>query len=235
MPILEQAEQRASLSDPFFGQINDMDLAGAGFALSLLEPSALSKLGSFAKKLEDIGQDVDTFYLEDYRTGEFEPIQLATRDADGSDSRKIFFREFNKDMLPETSYVDWEVQLSTPSQLIQAIAIGRQAIPSGDLLDIDTFLEKIAKVDDIERVKDGIQKGLMMRDPRAVTINVAREMIQEAANLEAEGDTEMAQHFRQAAESTLGALGAPQQGQTTPEGIPGSANPAIARALNAAT
>ena len=210
MPMLERGEQRAGISDLFFGNVQGLDLAGAGFAISLLEPNALSKLGDFAEAIEYVGSSRDSFYLEELRKGDFDVMRLSGRGSqDLSERRRVFYEEFNPNKLPEHSYVDWEVELATPSQLMQALTIARQAHPQGDLLDITTILEKLLKVDDPEWVRSEIELAETKRNPIVQTIEVlnqlgdyAQELRRQARGWAAAGDREQANRYRQAATRT---------------------------------
>lgn len=208
LPILERGEQRAGISDLFFGNVQGLDLAGAGFAISLLEPNALSKLGDFASAIEYIGSSRDSFYLEELRKGGFDVMRLSGRgDQDLSEMRRVFYEEFDPNKLPEHSYVDWEVELATPSQLMQALSIARQAYPEGDILDLTTILEKLLKVDDPARVKMEIQLAETRRNPIVQAIEVLNQLVSYAADLrrqarawDASGDRERANEYREAAQ-----------------------------------
>ena len=187
MPLLDRAEQRAGISDLFRGITEGQDLAGAGFAISLLEPNALSKLGSFAKELEYIGSTRDSMYIEALRNGDFENIILAGSTQTASDTRRLFYHEFDvsKD-LPEHSFVDWELDLATPSQMTQTLAMARQAIQEGDLLDIDTVLERVLKVEDPAAVKERIEIERTRKSPLVQQVEQTIELQQYANALRRE-------------------------------------------------
>lgn len=232
MPILGRGSQRAGIADLFFGNVENMDLAGAGFAISLLEPNALSKLAPYAKPIEMLGKTRDAMYLEAFRSGDFSPIRIGGRSEDRSASRQAYYQDWSPGDIPEHSYVDWEVQLATPSQLIQAIAIARQAMPQGDLLDIDIVLEQLLKVDDVARAKEGIREAQMGRDPRVVAIRVAREIRDYANELREAGDTEFAEAADQLWKDTLASVTGSTQGQTDNQGLPPQVAAAQARQNN---
>ena len=207
MPMLERGEQRAGISDLFFGNVQGLDLAGAGFAISLLEPNALSKLGDFAETIEYIGSSRDSFYLEELRKGGFDVMKLSGRGGqDISERRRVFYEEFDPNKLPEHSYVDWEVELATPSQLMQAITIARQAHPDGNILDITTILEKLLKVDDPAQVKMEMELEATRLNPIVQAIDTLNQLADYASDLrrqarawESSGDRERASQMREAA------------------------------------
>ena len=236
MPLLDRAEQRAGISDLFRGITDGQDLAGAGFAISLLEPNALSKLGSFAKELEYIGSTRDSMYIEALRNGDFNNIILAGSTQTASDTRRLFYHEFDIAAdLPEHSFVDWELDLATPSQMTQTLAMARQAIQEGDLLDIDTVLERVLKVEDPAAVKERIEIERTRRSPLVQQVEQTLELQQYAAALRQEarayraaGRIEDASQFNRAATQVEQIIaqqaqtpgGAPQQ-----PGIPGGMIP----------
>jgi hypothetical protein len=219
MPMLSRGAERAGISDLFFGNVQNMDLAGAGFAISLLEPNALSKLAPYARTIELIGGERDSGYIETWRTGSYGPIKLSGRSDDVAETRKVYFTEFDGTKMPESSRINWELKLATPNQLLQALSIGRQAIPTGDLIDIETWLENIAQVDDPVRVLDGIAKADMLRDPRVRAINAAKQMRLYAQELREQNDPDFAAKIDIAADDTLASIRASQNGQTDAEGI----------------
>ena len=207
LPMLERGEQRAGISDLFFGNVSGLDLAGAGFAISLLEPNALSRLAPYADALEFIGSTRDSYFLEALRNGKFKPIKLAGRGTqDISSARQVYYKEFDSKDIPEHSYVDWEVTLATPSQLLQALSIARQAIPQGDLLDLDTVLEKVLKVEDPARVKEEIKLAESARNPLVQQVETivnletyASELRKQAKGYQNAGDSDSANVYRKAA------------------------------------
>lgn len=188
MPMLDAAIQRSGASDLLLGNINPNDLAGAGYALSLTEPRILSKILPYAKALEEIGSTRDTEFLEAFRDGDYKPIQLVSRNDEARDIRRIYFQEWKSGDLPKSSLVNWEVQVSMPDQLQMKIAIARQAIPQGDILDLDTALESVLKVDDVARVKRGIEEGKLMRDPAVAVVNSITHLEEYAESLRANAE-----------------------------------------------
>ena len=176
MPMLERGIARSGPSDLLLGNIQSSDLAGAGFALSLTEPRILSKLIPYARAIEKIGSSRDTGFFEAFRDGDFEPIVLQYRNDEARDTRKVYFAEWSPEDLPTSSVVNWEVQLSMPDRLPQALSIMRQAIPEGDLLDLDTALENVAKVDDVDRVKRGIRQAEIRRDPAVKAVEAVMDL-----------------------------------------------------------
>lgn len=188
MPMLESAVRRAGANDLLLGVVNPNDLAGAGFALSLLEPRLLSQLIPYAQTLEHIGASRDSYFLSEFRRGDFAPIKLVSRNDEARDIRKVFYQEWSPSDLPETDLVMWEVQLSMPDQLQQQISIARQAKPEGDLLDDDTLLERVLKVDDIHRVKTAIRDARIQRHPAIQAVEAVHDMEMYAENLREEMD-----------------------------------------------
>ena len=128
-------------------------------------------MGSYADALEYIGSSRDSFYLEKLRRGNFAPFTVTGRNTqDLSEARRVFQHDFNASDIPEHSVVDWEVELATPSQLMQALSIARQAYPQGDILDLDTVLERVLKVKDPAAVKEGIQLRETEQNPVVQTV-----------------------------------------------------------------
>lgn len=234
LPTLARGTQRAGISDLFFGNVQDMDLAGAGFAISLLEPNALSKLAPFSRAMEMIGSERDSLFLEEFRTGGYKPIKLVGRSDNFKDLRRVFYQEWSPETIPEHSVVDWEIELATPSQLIQSLSIARQAIPQGDLLDIDTVLESVLKVNEITRVKKGIATASMKRLPQVQAIDSVMNMemykdslMEQATTLRAEGNARGAAirdraigHVDAVIQATLTSIQGSNRGQTDVNGIP---------------
>ena len=246
MPMLNTAIQRASISDLFYGNVQGMDLAGAGFAISLLEPNALSKLGPYATALEFVGSERDSYFLEEFRSGGYKPVRIAGSSDQTSAVRRVFYREWSPDDVPESTLVDWEIRLSTPSDLIQSLAIARQAYPDGDLLDLDTLLERVLKVDQVARVKRGIDKARLQRTPLYAAIRqvetaqgYARELRQAGriellrGNLEgAKAKETLAAMVEAGIQATIAGLQGSNRGQTDREGIPPEVlSPQITRQL----
>lgn len=186
MPLLEQGVQRAGASDLFLGAVRPADLAGAGFALSLMEPHMLSKLVPFAMMMEMVGAERDSSFVETFRDGDFKPVRLSSRNDGNRGVRRVFFNEWKPADMPEHSVVNWEIKIAMPDDSRQRIVTARQAKPDGDLLDIDTLLEDYIQVDDVDRVKKGIRRAVLMRDPAVAAVEAVMEMENYAAELRAD-------------------------------------------------
>ena len=211
MPMLDAGVQRAGGNDLLLGNINPNNLAGAGYALSLVEPRMLSKLLAYKDTLEHIGASRDSMFLEAYRDGDFAPIVLSSRNDEARDIRKLYFQEWEPKDLPESSMVDWEIALSMPDTLMQQIAIARQALPEGDLLDIDTALERVMKVDDIDRVKRGIRNARVRRDPAVAAVDAIMDLEAYAESLRVDADAFRQQGDEEAAASRMRSVGRIEQ------------------------
>ena len=234
MPMLDAGIQRSGANDLLLGNINPNDLAGAGFALSLVEPRVLSKILPYALTIEEIGSTRDTMFIERFRDGDFSPIALSSRNDGERGIRRIYYKEWKPTDLPASSLVNWEVQVSLPDQMQQKIAIVRQAIPEGDILDLDTSLEMVLKVDDIDRVKRGIADAQLQRDPAVAAVNsimalegYADELRMTAAEWRERGEDQMAQRAVTAAERIervivlrIQSLEGSNRGQTDENGLP---------------
>jgi hypothetical protein len=171
----------------------------------------LSKLLAYKDTLEQIGASRDSMFLETYRDGDFAPIVLSSRNDEARDIRKLYFQEWEPKDLPESSMVDWEIALSMPDTLMQQIAIARQALPEGDLLDIDTALERVMKVDDIDRVKRGIRNARVRRDPAVAAVDAIMDLEAYAETLQADADAFRQQGDEEAAASRMRSVGRIEQ------------------------
>lgn len=234
MPMLEDGVQKAGATNLLLGVIQPQDLAGAGYALSLAEPRILSKLVPFKLAMERVGSDRDTYFMEEFRTGKYKSIKLVSRTDERRGLRDVYYREWSSDEMPETSVVDWDVQISMPNQMQTKIAIARQAKPTGDLLDDDTILEQILEVGDIDRVKRGMRRMETMRDPAAAAVETIMELEDfaealqdEAAGFREQGDERAAAKRERAAERVeriiqlrIQQLEGSQRGQTNENGLP---------------
>ena len=227
MPLLRRGIERASVSDLFFGAVDSKDLAGAGYALSILEPNLLSKLIPYAQGIESIGQTRDQGYLEAMRTGGFSPIRLATQPNQTSDARQIYYEDWGSDEIPESSYVDWQIRLATPSQLRDKINIARQALgPKEPILDIDTVLEEVLEADDPAAIKAGIRRMKLMEDPAMQAIDKIIE-IREFAEEELADHPDLQQAARQVGDLILTRLTRPPNRRGGASGGQGGAQPAL--------
>ena len=151
----------------------------------------------------------DMWFLNEFkRLGE--PLILSGKEH----GRGIFMEKFNPDDVPREYAVEVDVDLSLPSDMLERVALIRNAIPGNEpILDTLTALEDILKVDDPKLVKERIGRDVLSRDPAITQLNAISAIKARAVELDNEGKKETAQMFRDYADFLI-----MQAGQMTGKG-----------------
>lgn len=212
--------QRGGFPYVLYGGLN-VELSG--FAVSQLLQAALHKLGPYKLGMQRVLKYADMWFLNEFkRLGE--SLMLSGKDR----GQGVFMEKFEPTDVPKEYAVEVDVDLSLPSDLLERVALVRNAIPGNEpVLDILTALEDILKFDDPKLIKERIGRDKLAADPAIAQLNAISAIKTRANELDNEGKKESAQMFRDYADFLI-----TQAGQLTGKGqAPTARNEIDPRAL----
>ncbi len=140
---LGEKVQQGAFVWSLFGSTGALNLSG--FAIQQLLTSAYSTVGEYHETAKSVISEIDKYWLEEYRKGDFGPMMIVGK---ASNSPALVKEEFTKDMIPEDVYVDVDFSLAAPKDTFERMAAARQAHPEGNLMDVVTTLDEIVGAED---------------------------------------------------------------------------------------
>ena len=241
MSILDGMAQRGGFPYLMYGGVMQQL---SGFAINQLMGAAFHQVGPFQDALQTLVSSIDKRWLESIRDGDYAPLTIAGKERGGRESG-WYVEDFKKSDIPRRLFVVAEVELSLPSDVIERMAIIRQAIPSGPILDRFTALEEVLKVQDPALVIKRLHEDAVDFNPITQQIEMVttlRAKANELREIGGAGNRQTADLLDQFADYTLqlmqqqfAASGPARSGQgIRPEALPPEAqgiSPDIRRAI----
>ena len=193
MEKISEQEQRGAFSHILYGATN-LDISG--FAISQLLQAALHKVGPYKTGIQRVLKEADRWFLDDFRTRD-KTIMLSGNQAGSG----IYLERFHSTDIPKEYAIEPDVTLAMPSDMMERVAIVRNAIPGNQpILDLLTALEEVVKVDDPRLVIDRIDENMLKQNPDMMRLDSIIAMKARAQALRADGKKEMAQMIDEYAE-----------------------------------
>uniref|UniRef100_A0A6M3KB60 Portal protein n=1 Tax=viral metagenome TaxID=1070528 RepID=A0A6M3KB60_9ZZZZ len=189
----------------------------SGTALNQLLQTAHTVVGPFHEALRAIISDVSFIWLSEYKRQKMKGVSISGKRLVGENIGSFFQEEFSPADVPDALFVDAEIKLATPSDLMERISIARVAKPQGDLLDLTTILDELLEQQDPVRIQERIAEGRMNESEILQRIILLRKMKAKVAALRIAGDNEGATLLDQFVTNMLNEMQPRQQGATPPE------------------
>lgn len=129
----------------------------SGFAINQLLSAATKIIGAQKEAFSKIVSQIDKIFLEEYRRYDYAPITISGKTTDRHPD--WFMEEFSADRIPAKLFVEADVKIDMPNDLLNRVSILRQALGNNTpVLDVLTGLEDIMQMEDpygiIERIKE---------------------------------------------------------------------------------
>lgn len=179
MGVMDGMLQRGGFPYLMFGGLQTQL---SGFAISQLMDAAFHQLGPYQRALQHVVAMVDKYWLESFRDGDYSSIQISGKERGGRESG-WYVEEFRPGDIPKKLFLAAEVELSMPSDVLERMAIIRQAIPNGPILDRFTALEEILKMDDPYLVMQRLHKDAVEFNPITQQLEMIATLREKAADL----------------------------------------------------
>ena len=187
MQVLQGMMERGGLPYLLYGGSGS---SLSGFAINQLLNAAQQRLGPYKLAGERVLKFIDKVWLEDYRREYGDRvITVAGRNLQNGRHGGYFTEEFKSTNIPKYLVTEVETNLALPNDLVSRIAIVRQAIPDGPILDLLTALDEVLKVEDPNLVLERLDQDATrsFRNPIVNQINMVGELKQRANDLRAMG------------------------------------------------
>ena len=192
--------QKGGFPDALYG---GLQIQLSGFAVSQILQAALHKLGPYKMGLQRVLKYADRWFLDEFKK-QGDSIVLSGK----AHGRGIFMEKFDPTDIPTEFANEVDVDLSLPSDMMERVALIRNAIPGNEpIMDILTALEDVLKVDDPKLVKERIERDVLRRDPAIMQLNAISAIRARAAELDNEGNKETAEMFRDYADFLVAQAG----------------------------
>ena len=172
---INQAIQKGSIPNLTYGGSPAGDLSG--FAISQLLATVKYKLGPYLKTGNRLLGRIMTEFLYQYKTGGFKEIELNTTDPHAFKQGQFYLEKFSIADVPDHTYVDVDIPISTQFDKTQAILNAVQAIQSG-INSRETLWENVPElgVSDSEQEKERIVEDKVSNDPFVMDLKITQSM-----------------------------------------------------------
>ena len=212
--IFSQQVQQGGFPYTLFGAVpSTLDLSG--FAIGLLMTAAQNVIGSYKEAMTFVLQEIDRVWLEEYKRGEYEAITISGR-MRGGETASLFHEDYSPEDVPDCTYIDVTVPLATPSDLVQKMAIARQAKPIGDILDVTTILDEILDIQDPALVQKRLDESRFEESQPMIVLKMVLEAKEKERKFREEGEEQYAEILAMFSSQLMGSLGAPPPGSPSP-------------------
>ena len=168
-----QKAQEASLPPTVYGS-SPFEISG--FALSQFMATLKYKLGSYLNAMQYTISRIMTDFLEQYRKGRYGKITLSTGTPADIRRGTCFYEEFSSEDVPDRTYVEVTIPISSQFDKTQQILNARQALQPPQIYSRETIWEMDGDVDDFEVEKERIRNDQVDNDQFMVDLNIIQGM-----------------------------------------------------------
>ncbi len=192
--MLVKQQQKGSFPDIVYGSvITDQ----SGFAISQLMAALRYKLVAYLNTMQyDVSQTA-TDFLEQFRDGGFPKVTLATVDPKSMKKGMFFAEEFSPKDVPDRTYVDVTIPVTTSLDRTQQILFARQAMEAPQLLSRETLWDEFLDVQDSEQEYARILQDEMLEMPIVKQLGMIEQMRERQRLFETQGKIGEAQALKQ--------------------------------------
>jgi len=183
--FIGQQIQKGSVPNSVYGSL---PFEISGFALSQLLAAIKYKLGPYLSGMQYIISGMMSDFLYQYKMGKFEKITLSTENPYDMRRGMTYIEEFSSDDVPESSYIDVTIPISSQFDKTQTILNARQALQPPQLLSRETLWETDMEVQDTEQELQRIRMDQVMEDPFIRQIEIIEAMWRRVETYIANGD-----------------------------------------------
>lgn len=171
--MLLRQQQKGSFPDVVYGGIN-VELSG--FAISQLMAAIKYKISPYLNTMQYVISQTATDFLEQFRDGDFPKVTLATIDPKSMKKGMFFAEEFSSKDVPDRTYVDTVIPVTTSLDRTQQILFARQAMEPPQLLSRETLWDEFLDVQDSEQEYARILQDEMLEMPIVKQLGLIEQM-----------------------------------------------------------
>ena len=159
-------KQKGAFSDAVYGGIPNFEISG--FALSQFLASVRYKIGPYLFILQRLCGRVATELQEQYKKGDGKPfpkVSLTTNNPNEIRKGLFFVEEFSPKDVPDSSFVECTIPITSATDKIQQMLYARQALQPPQLLSRETLWDEMLDVQDSEQEYARIIQDEILEDP----------------------------------------------------------------------
>ena len=191
--ILRSQQAKGSFPDVVYGTvITDQ----SGFAISQLMAAIKYKISPYLNTIQYATSQTATDLLEQYRDGGFPKVTLATIDPKSMKKGMFFAEEFSPKDVPDRTYVDVVIPVTTALDRTQQILFARQAMEAPQLLSRETLWDSFLDVQDSEQEYARILQDEMLEMPIVKQLGMIEQMRERQRFFETQGKIGEAQALK---------------------------------------
>ncbi len=192
--MLVRQQAKGSFPDVVYGTvISDQ----SGFAISQLMAAIKYKISPYLNTIQYIISQTATELLEQFRDGKFHKVTLATVDPKSMKKGMFFAEEFSPKDVPDRTYVDVVVPVTTSLDRTQQILFARQAMETPQLLSRETLWDEFLDVQDSDQEYARILQDEMLEMPIIKQLGMIEQMRERQRFFETTGKIGEAQALKQ--------------------------------------
>lgn len=191
LSLLGQTKQRGGLPDLTYG---GLPFELSGFAINQLMSAVRYKLAPYLTATQNILAKVCMEILHQYKRGRFPKVKLVTTDI--SSKGQFFMEEFSTSDIPEVTFVEVTLPISTPVDKSQQILMAKQALTPPQLLSRETLWEDFLNVQDAEMEYSRIIDDQLQELPFIKNLAILERLNERVTRAEQAGDVAQANTLR---------------------------------------
>ncbi len=169
---IKNQRQKGSIPDVTYGGVvQDV----SGFALSQYLSALKYKLGPYLNASQYAISQVMGAFLYQYKTGNFGDLSLTTENPYDMRRGMTFMEDFTIEDVPERTYVEVTIPISSQFDKTQAILNSVQSL-NAKLLSRETLWETELDVQDAEQEKERLREDQVSQDPFIMDMEIIERM-----------------------------------------------------------
>ena len=224
MSWIARQKQKASFADTVYGGVPQIEISG--FALSQYMAAIKYRIAPYLTTMQYVMGDIGRDFLEDYRIGKHPKVNLNTTDPSSLRKGLFFMEAFEPADIPEVSYVDVTIPVTSSVDKTQQILYARQALQPPQLMSRETLWDEILDIQDSEQeyariIQDEVLELPIVKQIATIEQLRNREKQFRLSGMDAEADA--IKTYITALEMQLGLTKSPISGK--PGGVPPSMMP----------
>lgn len=214
---IDRQKQKGSIPDIVYGGV-PFELSG--FAISQLMASIRYKIAPYLNTMQYVISQIASDFLIQYKKGKFPKVTLSTTNPQELKKGLFFVEEFSRQDVPESTYVEVTIPITSALDKTQQIMFARQAMSPPQLLSRETIWDEVLDVQDSEQEYARILQDQVLEMDVVKQIGMIEQLKVRQRIFENEGKIAEANALKQyimALEMQLGM----RQGIPTTPGAPG--------------
>jgi len=175
--------QEAAALDNFIGmKINEGSLSPtvlgnapfelSGFAISQLTASLKYKLGPYINAGQNTISRMMTDFFTQYKNGNFGKLTLSTENPSDIKRGMTYMEEFSTKDVPERTYVEVEIPITSQFDRTQKILNAKQALTPPQIYSRETIWEWDNDIQDFEVERERIKQDMVEQDPFIIEMEI---------------------------------------------------------------